>query len=76
MTQSGSHYIKCKNEKGTYSEILPKCFCMLGFDCRQAARVRSDSSNTDTPSSTEGTGPPGETADSATAQKEEQRKGN
>ncbi|XP_060797346.1 rho GTPase-activating protein 45 isoform X2 [Neoarius graeffei] len=41
---------------------------------QQAARVRSDSSNTDAPSSTEGTVTAGETADPATAQKEEQRK--
>ncbi|KAI5621458.1 rho GTPase-activating protein 45 isoform X5 [Silurus asotus] len=41
---------------------------------QQAARIRSDSSNTDTPSSTEGTVTAGETADSATAQKDEQSK--
>lgn len=37
--------------------------------------MRSDSSTTDAPSGTEGTVTPGETADPAAAQKEEQRKG-
>ncbi|TSK53692.1 Rho GTPase-activating protein 45 [Bagarius yarrelli] len=41
---------------------------------QQVARVRSDSSNTDTHCSSEGTVTAGETADPATAQKEEQRK--
>ncbi|XP_027025570.1 rho GTPase-activating protein 45 isoform X2 [Tachysurus fulvidraco] len=40
----------------------------------QAARVRSDSSNTDAASSSEGTVTAGDTDDPATAQKEEQRK--
>ncbi|XP_060735969.1 rho GTPase-activating protein 45 isoform X3 [Tachysurus vachellii] len=56
-----------------YCASSSQCVSHTGFK-HQAARVRSDSSNTDAASSSEGTVTAGDTDDPATAQKEEQRK--